>query len=59
VKGLTSAKGYIRRELSARLSLRKVPELKFIASDAIAFGARISRELDDLLPKKEEDEQQV
>ena len=31
VKGLTSAGGYIKRELSARMKMRKMPELKFIA----------------------------
>lgn len=35
VQGLGSASGYIRRELSARLHLRKSPELKFIADDSV------------------------
>ena len=35
VQGLNSASGYIRRELSARLHLRKSPELKFIADDSV------------------------
>lgn len=35
VQGLDSASGYIRRELSARLHLRKSPELKFIADDSV------------------------
>lgn len=35
VQGLNSASGYIRRELSKRLHLRKSPELKFIADDSV------------------------
>ena len=38
VKGLTSATGYIRREIGKRLHLRKTPELKFIADDSIEKG---------------------
>lgn len=48
VKGLKSASGYIRRELSERLHIRKTPELKFIADDSIAHGADISRILKDI-----------
>lgn len=35
VKGLESASGFIRRELSARLHIRKSPELRFIADDSV------------------------
>ena len=43
VKALKNAAGYIRRELGARLSLRKVPELRFIADESIEISANISR----------------
>ena len=43
VKALKGAAGYIRRELGARLSLRKVPELRFVADDSIEISANISR----------------
>lgn len=46
VKGLKSAAGFLRRECGARLKLRKVPELLFIADDSIAHSANISRILD-------------
>lgn len=46
VKGLRSAAGFIRRELFARLKMRKSPELHFIADDSIARGAEITRKLD-------------
>lgn len=42
LKGLNSAAGYVRRELSSRLNLRYTPELTFVADDSIAYGAHIS-----------------
>ena len=42
VKGLTSATGYIRREIGKRLHLRKTPELKFIAEEYIKQGMGIA-----------------
>lgn len=54
VKGLKSAAGYLRRELGHRLSLRKVPELRFVADDSIARGAHIASLLESLdLPEEE------
>lgn len=46
VKVLKGAAGYIRRELGARLSLRKVPELTFIADDSIEKSSQISKIID-------------
>ncbi len=45
VKGLTSATGFIRRELFKRLHMRKSPELKFIADDSIEHSAEINETL--------------
>ena len=42
-KGLTSAAGFIRRELAARLNLRNTPELFFTHDDSLAYGANIQR----------------
>lgn len=47
-RGLDSASGFIRRELFARLKLRKSPELHFIADDSIAYAADISEKLQEL-----------
>lgn len=47
VKGLKSAAGFIKRELSAKMKLRKMPELTFIADNSIAHGAQIARIIDD------------
>ncbi len=44
VKALNkSAGGYLRRELGARMKLRKVPELRFVADNSIAQSAHISQ----------------
>ena len=43
VKALKGAAGFLRKELGARLKLRKVPELRFVADDSIEQSANISR----------------
>lgn len=53
VKALNkSAAGYLRRELGARLSLRKVPQLRFIADDSIEKSAEISRIIESFGPDR-------
>ena len=47
MKGLRSAAGYLRRELSMALRLRYTPELQFIADDSIQQGAQILEMLRD------------
>ena len=54
VKALKGAAGFVRRELGAKLSLRKVPELRFVADDSIEVSAAISRIVNNF-DKKEED----
>ncbi len=65
VKGLKSARGYIRSELAAALKLRHVPELRFVADNSIAYSAEINRILKGLhishdeaqeAPESDEDE---
>lgn len=48
VKGLVSATGRIRREVGARLHLRKTPELKFIADDSVEHGMEIFKKIEGL-----------
>ncbi len=43
VKALKGAAGFLRRELGALMSLRKVPELRFVADNSIEHSAQISR----------------
>lgn len=47
-KGLSSASGFVRKELASRLHIRKTPEIKFIADDSIEESARISKMLENL-----------
>lgn len=47
VVGLKSAAGYIRRELARKLSLRKTPELQFVADNSIEYGANINKILEE------------
>lgn len=54
VKGLKSAAGFLRRELGKRLSLRKVPELRFVADDSIIKSAEISRIIDSFETEEKE-----
>lgn len=51
-KGLDSAAGFIRRELGHRLKLRHVPQLVFTVTDSIAYGAGISKLINDLKEEK-------
>ena len=46
VKALNAASGYIRREIGARLRLRKTPEIKFIADDSVEKSFEMFRELE-------------
>lgn len=48
VKGLESAQGLIKREISGALGIKKAPELRFIADDSSEYSARISRMLKEL-----------
>lgn len=43
VKVLKSAQGFVRKELSTRLEMRKAPELRFIADDSIEHSADIEK----------------
>lgn len=48
VAGLKSATGFIKREISNRLHLRKCPDMTFIADDSIEYGAQINKMLENL-----------
>lgn len=41
LQALAHAAGYLRRELSSRLRLRRIPELTFELDQAVARGSRI------------------
>jgi ribosome-binding factor A len=47
VSALAHTAGYLRRELSHRLKIYTVPELRFFYDDSIESGLRLSRLIDD------------
>lgn len=50
VKGLTSASGMIRKEVTNKLHIRRCPDLHFIPDNSIEHSAEISKMLNDILP---------
>jgi ribosome-binding factor A len=48
-EGLTRAAGFLRSELSRRLTTRKVPELHFAYDESVERGVRLSRLIDEAL----------
>ena len=56
VKVLKGAAGFLRRELGARMTLRKVPELRFVADDCIEQRANISRIIESLNEENKNEE---
>ena len=55
--GLQQATGFIRSHLGKHLTLRYVPQLTFQLDTTIAYGVRISRLLQELLPQASPDEE--
>lgn len=51
IKGLSSAEGYIRRQLARNLNLRNTPEIRFILDDSIEYGVNMSKLIDDVTRK--------
>jgi len=52
--GLKKAAGFLRSKLSAALTVRRVPELRFVHDDSIARGAEMSRLIDAAIGTKRE-----
>jgi ribosome-binding factor A len=46
--GLQSAEGYIKNRLARVINMRNTPELRFILDESIAYGARMSRLIDEV-----------
>lgn len=55
MKGLDSAKGYVRRELARRINLRYTPEIIFKFDPSIEYAIHISEVLETLKKEREED----
>ncbi len=55
VKGFESASGFLKREISNVLGLRRSPELRFIADDSIEHSAQINEKLKSIIADEKED----
>lgn len=56
VEGLTHASGLIKKELSARLRIRKSPELKFIADNSVQQGIELWKNYEEEKQREKQDE---
>ncbi|MDE6760529.1 MAG: 30S ribosome-binding factor RbfA [Lachnospiraceae bacterium] len=50
--GLTSASGYIRRELARSINLRNTPEITFCMDQSIEYAINMSKKIDDVMGKQ-------
>ena len=48
LKGLATAKGFIRSEIGKRIRLRKTPEIQFEFDESITYGNRIDTIIHDI-----------
>ena len=55
MKGLKSAGGWLRRQLSSALQLRYTPELVWALDDSITYGAKMLELINSLEVSKDED----
>ncbi|MFV0381775.1 MAG: 30S ribosome-binding factor RbfA [Breznakia sp.] len=53
MQALRQSKGFIRSELSKKLSMRKVPELHFILDNTLEKGNKIEKIISDIHKKNE------
>jgi len=51
IVALGAASGYLRRELSSILTIRRVPQLHFFLDESLEEGDRILRLIDEISPK--------
>ena len=57
VTALTNGAGFIRKEISAKVRMRKVPELKFIADNSIEQGMKIVERMNKLAVNEEKEDE--
>ena len=56
LKGLNSAKGFIKNKLAKRINLRNTPDITFVMDQSIEYGVRMSKLINDLHVSNEDDE---
>ncbi|MBQ7725331.1 MAG: 30S ribosome-binding factor RbfA [Lachnospiraceae bacterium] len=54
LKGLNSAKGFIRRELARIVNLRNTPELTFLMDGSIEYGVDMSKKIEEVMRHDDE-----
>jgi ribosome-binding factor A len=54
-KGLSKAKGFLKRELGKRLTLRYIPELAFFYDPSFEYGSRIEKLLKEVRKDEPDD----
>lgn len=59
IKGLSSAEGYIRRQLARTLNLRNTPEIRFILDESIEYGVNMSKLIDDVMGEQNSDTEET
>ncbi len=56
IEGLTSASGFIRKELGRRIKIRYIPELHFELDNSIEHGVYISRLINEVVKNENPEE---
>lgn len=57
LKGINSAKGYIKNCLKKKVDLRTLPDPTFILDDSIEYGIKISRIIEDIHKNENKEEE--
>lgn len=57
VTALTNGAGFIRKEVGAKIRMRKVPEIKFIADNSIEQGMKIVERMNTLAINEEKEDE--
>lgn len=55
--GLKNAMPFLRSKLAKEINLRNTPELRFFLDTSIEYGMKMSELIDQIMPKKEENEE--
>ncbi len=58
LKGLKSAKGFIRSELAHTVNLRNTPELIFLVDNSIQYGVEMGHKIDEVMSKDNQAEEE-
>ena len=54
LQGLRSAEGFIKKQLAKIVNLRNTPEITFIMDQSIEYGVNMSRKIDEVIAKDNE-----